>query len=439
MLNWPLLSTLVLMAAATVAVGCGEVDVSAPERQPSRTVEQNLGEPEDGFPSYEERAVLYLTNRARTEPDAFNEDDSYEPSSPLRYDHDLARAARWQAEHIIEQDCWCEDHSSCCEMEADDDGGGQCAGSADACGATTAEERVGYWSNDYSGENAAMGQQSAEEAIDGWINSPGHWQNINGGHGELGPGNHAAGWVQVFGRRSEPPPVAADGIHLSGQSSTTFGITYHQPDTGGPDEIMVVVDGECHDLDLAYGNPENGAFETTVSLDQGCQRYWFHVTDGEGNQHAYPTRGSLAVDNGDEDCPSYSENRPADTCSPSGEGCETGQSRPCYSGPWETRDEGICESGTQRCVGGEWEEECRNEVLPESEETCGNELDDDCDGVVDEDCEDSDESEDTGSSGDEPDSSGCRTTAGSHSAPWYVVFGLAVLWARRRRRICDDT
>ena len=63
--------------------------------------------------------------------------------------------------------------------------------------------------------------------------------------------------------------------------------------------------------------------------------------------------------------------------------------RACYDGPAGTRGVGICADGTQTCiagaggVGSDWGA-CAGGRLPEAE-TC-NELDDDCDGVVDDGC-----------------------------------------------------
>ena len=56
--------------------------------------------------------------------------------------------------------------------------------------------------------------------------------------------------------------------------------------------------------------------------------------------------------------------------------CSEGESKPCGS------NIGICEAGTQSCIGGEWTE-CVDDVEPELE-SCDNGLDDDCDGLVDE-------------------------------------------------------
>ena len=57
--------------------------------------------------------------------------------------------------------------------------------------------------------------------------------------------------------------------------------------------------------------------------------------------------------------------------------------RPCYPGPATQIDVGICRVGAQVCVEGEWSVSCEGFVLPR-EERC-NGLDDDCDGVIDND------------------------------------------------------
>jgi uncharacterized protein YkwD len=63
----------------------------------------------------------------------------------------------------------------------------------------------GYsWRN--AAENIAMGQQSPEEVVQGWLNSPGHRRNLlNASYADLGFGLARSSrghyiWVQVFGR-----------------------------------------------------------------------------------------------------------------------------------------------------------------------------------------------------------------------------------------------
>lgn len=81
----------------------------------------------------------------------------------------------------------------------------------------------------------------------------------------------------------------------------------------------------------------------------------------------------------DDDCDGIVDN---------GCGCTRGESEPCYEGPDATRDVGQCTSGSRTCNDdGTWSE-CIGQVLPLSpeEEVC-NDLDDDCDGIIDNGCE----------------------------------------------------
>lgn len=58
----------------------------------------------------------------------------------------------------------------------------------------------------------------------------------------------------------------------------------------------------------------------------------------------------------------------------------------CYDGPPGTRNKGICKPGTQTCIGSLGS--CDGEVKPAAQEDCFNDLDDDCDGVVNNGCPD---------------------------------------------------
>jgi uncharacterized protein (TIGR03382 family) len=64
-------------------------------------------------------------------------------------------------------------------------------------------------------------------------------------------------------------------------------------------------------------------------------------------------------------------------------GCSTGDTRPCYGGPSGTAGVGPCHAGTQTCTEGTWGP-CTGDHRPASQEEC-NQVDDDCDGQVDED------------------------------------------------------
>jgi len=64
--------------------------------------------------------------------------------------------------------------------------------------------------------------------------------------------------------------------------------------------------------------------------------------------------------------------------------CTPGAELPCYSGPVDTEGQGKCAAGVQTCApDGLGLGACVGEVLPEAAELCGNAVDDDCDGGVD--------------------------------------------------------
>jgi hypothetical protein len=58
--------------------------------------------------------------------------------------------------------------------------------------------------------------------------------------------------------------------------------------------------------------------------------------------------------------------------------------QPCYTGPAGTQGVGACHGGTQSCLGTPGV--CNGEVLPAKYENCFNNIDDDCDGVVNNGC-----------------------------------------------------
>ncbi|MCA1665485.1 MAG: hypothetical protein LC659_14670 [Myxococcales bacterium] len=56
----------------------------------------------------------------------------------------------------------------------------------------------------------------------------------------------------------------------------------------------------------------------------------------------------------------------------------------CYDGPAGTINKGVCKAGTQTCIGALGS--CDGEVKPAAAENCFNDLDDDCDGTVNNGC-----------------------------------------------------
>lgn len=132
--------------------------------------------------------ILALVNAARAEPRACGE-QRFAPAAPLRWNPDLAQAALAHSGELAT-------HHYFSHVERN--------GSTPASRVT----RTGYaWSN--VGENIAAGQRTPAEAVQSWLDSPGHCANImNPAFTEMGAAyavnpqneNRTAYWTQVFAR-----------------------------------------------------------------------------------------------------------------------------------------------------------------------------------------------------------------------------------------------
>ena len=81
---------------------------------------------------------------------------------------------------------------------------------------------------------------------------------------------------------------------------------------------------------------------------------------------------------------------------------DEGLSRGCYTGPPNTNGIGTCKGGTQTCSAGKWST-CAGEVSPASQETCGNNQDDNCNGQTDEGCKGTGQKKQEGEACSQPD------------------------------------
>lgn len=134
------------------------------------------------------QAILARVNAARASGRTCGT-QAYPPSAPLSWDPELGQAALAHSRDMAARRYF--------SHKAKD-------------GSTAAERarRAGYqWQR--VGENIAFGQRTPEEAVAGWLDSPGHCANImNPGFTEMGAAygmasEHRAGliyWTQVFGR-----------------------------------------------------------------------------------------------------------------------------------------------------------------------------------------------------------------------------------------------
>ena len=81
------------------------------------------------------------------------------------------------------------------------------------------------------------------------------------------------------------------------------------------------------------------------------------------------------------------DNDPANGCEIDGSClCTPGEKIACYSGPDGSQDKGICKAGLQTCnAQGTGYGACEGEILPNDVDVCANNIDDNCNGVKDED------------------------------------------------------
>lgn len=142
------------------------------------------------LPEWEEagRAVLAATNAARAVPRLCG-DAHFGAAPPVAWNAALARAARAHSLDMARHRTFSHRGSDHSEV-----------------GARARREGYGWRS---IGENISFGQRAAEEAVEGWISSPGHCANLmNPLMTEMGaayalrpPPRQAAYWTQVFGTR----------------------------------------------------------------------------------------------------------------------------------------------------------------------------------------------------------------------------------------------
>jgi uncharacterized protein YkwD len=338
-----------LLALLALAAACAVEEPAELESVAGRT--EALGEPTDGFPSWEERAVLVWTNRARADPATdlaacvsgsprCAEAACYSPVGPLAWNHELARLARFHSDNLARAGCSLQ-HDSPCTLRTDVATlytPGSCNG-APACACTDAAScgaaRTIIWDRfarfGFSGggraENIATGSdpvttfyrwlhENDTSSACGYRGTNGHRYSIlNGSYRAIGIGKTTAGniYTQDFHSTGSPTGIVA-GVHYP-RTGASLEFRANWASTAAPMQAQVNVDGTCTPMTLERGAGTNGTYLASLSgLSTACHRYFFQFRTASGDVF-YPTTGSLTIN-----CPTeYDATRPAvcGGCTPS--------------------------------------------------------------------------------------------------------------------------
>lgn len=300
------------------------------------TPELQDGEPVGGFPSWQERTVAQLTNRARIAPATelagcpagqCLEAACYSPAAPLIWNYDLNQAARF---HSLSMGMFpFFGHDTPCELFADIDtrfpgsSNGSFASSCSSSGTTFDSERVGLFGTGQSGENIAAGQYTPHSVFYAWLYESattsscgftlqnGHRYNIltnrgpalGVGHANVSGSLYVNYWTQDFGGSGSIPKIpsashwtAANRLRdpSPGDVNVEFWANWYDLAGGAPGTASVVLDNVPTTMTRARGSATNGAYTATVNgVSTSCHTYYFSFVDSSLNVVRYPATGAF--------------------------------------------------------------------------------------------------------------------------------------------------
>ncbi len=271
------------------------------------------GVPTAGFPNWQERATLVLTNACRIAPSQYRttylptatgilQSSVYPAVAPVQWNLGLSQSSRF---HSFEM--------------ANTSG---CTFAHNSCDGTLWNVRITAYYPTYSalGENIAAGYADPLTVVNGWLldnvgstpaadnsGSDGHRRNImSSSFTQLGCG-YATGsntygryWTQDFARPLSGTgtvcsPIAA-GSHLV-QSASAGGVAFlanfYDAANLAPQSVSVVVNGATIPMTVHLGAAARGTYRATSALTGACRSYHFEARDSAGTLWRYPVRGEL--------------------------------------------------------------------------------------------------------------------------------------------------
>lgn len=252
------------------------------------------GDPVDGYPSAEERALVFWTNAARVAPEAFANDyraggcslkdfsvDEETPKPPLYIDIALTEAARFHSEDMRDNDCF----------------------QHDSCDGTDTWERVDrFYKDDNSGvgENIAYGSSDPRYTVMSmWMCShSGHRANImSGDYNEMGGGVAGTYMTQDFagGELTEGAPPVRVAAEQGDAIYADWG------DDDAPASLTLNVEGAVSDFVFYEGEPEQGAYYTAIDGIPECSAWRVEWESESGRAGSFPATGGFRMGNCEEE------------------------------------------------------------------------------------------------------------------------------------------
>jgi len=278
----------------------------------------------NGFPSYDERVLHELTNRARVDPQyemtlcgsPCGEAACYSPMPPLYYNKLMNYPARFHAAHTHTNGYFAHESactlvstintiwpSSCTNAEASC----SCVSGSLSCSGTCTSTwgRISMWGGSGSGENIVS--VAGKTGFYLWLyeNSPsstcsfssanGHRWNILKQTGSIGYGvsTYAVGDFTSAIDDAENSKIAS-GSHWAGTGGLTeFWANWYDASGEEPTQALINYDSTCYVMSKGRGaNAGNTAYNVNITVTAGCHPYAFIFYDGTTPVY-YPHSGTL--------------------------------------------------------------------------------------------------------------------------------------------------
>lgn len=269
------------------------------------------GIPVNGYPKWQERAMLVFTNACRIAPVAYRSTylahatnillpTNYPAVPPLQWQYGLSQSARAHSVDLATTT--------------------GCPFAHTSCNGTATFTRIGvYYPNSAAmAENIAAGYFDPLSTINALLldnvnnvpapdrsSNDGHRRNImSSSYTQIGNG-YATGtnpytryWTQDFGRPQGSTPVCSpipSGSHYVASGNVIFLVNYYDANNAAPQSARIVINGAPTTLPLFLGTAARGTYRHALptAIGIGCRSYHFEIVDAAGTLHRYPARGEL--------------------------------------------------------------------------------------------------------------------------------------------------